>query len=262
MKRKNEANEESTKKPSVHLNQNLDCSMQKLKRVFINRGDDDEEDKEEEETLKRSEGNAKCNDPESELRTVKRIAEGLRPIKSASASQNKSKSENQKKSKNLKLKITSSASIKSSSSASTTSSMSKSLQSRLRRRRKRVQKISMTSSDESTTIDSSSINLKRKHDTTRNKSSSENDEDEDDSVSEDETENNLDKYIINEDFYRVTGAKEEEDKNRTFLSFAANSTCIFDEVFITEVTSGPLTVTIKESYSPEGFFKKREPCIK
>ena len=44
----------------------------------------------------------------------------------------------------------------------------------------------------------------------------------------------------------------EEETCTTFLSNMG------EDVFITDVTSGIVTVTIKECVSPEGFFKKRQ----
>ncbi len=63
--------------------------------------------------------------------------------------------------------------------------------------------------------------------------------------------------------YRSKDAVKEEDYDEANSSFEDASTMItmlsnYDDVFVTEITSGVVTVTIKECISKDDFFKKRE----
>lgn len=65
------------------------------------------------------------------------------------------------------------------------------------------------------------------------------------------------------DEYRSKETVKEEEYDEANSSFEDNSTVItmltnYDDVFVTEITSGVVTVTIKECISKDDFFKKRE----
>lgn len=58
-----------------------------------------------------------------------------------------------------------------------------------------------------------------------------------------------------EDYDESTSSAGSFFSANTFMTCSQNG----DDVTITSVTSGVVTVTIKESVSPDGFFKKRDP---
>jgi hypothetical protein len=152
-----------------------------------------------------------------------------------------------------------------------------------RRRRRNVN--NKLSSSSSTTINSNygskkRVSLKRKHSATNrisssstsSSSNSDHDDDDDDnkSYTTEATSNNDDdedfnKYILNDsidqnsDILNYKDEHNNNEENMTFLSLSnANTSSICDEIFITDITSGMVTVTIKESLTPDGFFKNRE----
>jgi hypothetical protein len=79
-------------------------------------------------------------------------------------------------------------------------------------------------------------------------------DEEEEKEEEEEEETDLEKYIINDDLAleEKTGVLkcDYEEDCRTNAS-------ALDDVVITDVTCGLVTVTIKECYTPEGFFKPR-----
>ncbi len=68
----------------------------------------------------------------------------------------------------------------------------------------------------------------------------------------DDLSENVEKYIKNiEEDEQNDSCSEGNITNSTFITAC-------EDVFITDVTSGVITVTIKESSTPDGFFKKRD----
>ena len=55
------------------------------------------------------------------------------------------------------------------------------------------------------------------------------------------------------------GAEEKEGELRAFWRPPSDSKPLLDTVFITDVTSNMLTITVRESTTDKGFFKAREP---
>jgi hypothetical protein len=59
-------------------------------------------------------------------------------------------------------------------------------------------------------------------------------------------------------YYSLRSPAESDLSGKTYLT----TTQIGDDIVVTDVTSGIVTVTIKECTSSEGFFKKREDNFK
>lgn len=58
---------------------------------------------------------------------------------------------------------------------------------------------------------------------------------------------------INDDIFT-----EDEDTANWSSDEYSIVTSVGEDVFVTDITSGLVTVTIKESNTPEGFFKRRD----
>jgi hypothetical protein len=100
---------------------------------------------------------------------------------------------------------------------------------------------------------------------------SDHEEDEDDDEYDEEgkenvacqREKNLDYVNTNSSNYKIKLNDDSDDCDSSTASVSEEGTCttfltsMGEDVFITDITSGVVTVTIKECVSPEGFFKKR-----
>ncbi|CAF0977071.1 unnamed protein product [Brachionus calyciflorus] len=198
------------------------------------------------------------NDSENELRYAKRMAEGLRPIKTDLS-----------KSKNTNLKRISSSNSVSSEASFNSSKNPKKVSSSLSissngsrtkkkntRRKNRIISYSGSESQSShnhkqaqgATTDFESDSDKEQagiiKSLKRNKINDSSSDDDDD-----------DKKTITKSL-SIPKTHENSDSTESLNTFITTHTN--DEIVITDITSGVLTVTIKECISPNGFFKGRK----
>lgn len=234
---------------------------------------------------------------DSELRDVKRIAEGLRPIvktptpttntpttltnlPNKKISNKNSKPTSSNFNPRIRRRISSSSSTThTNSNSNTTSSASTPLRHKLvmfrrnikkagrgrhgriiKRKKKAKAQLKETDNEENDQDDhfpdENHLHTTDKLLEPKNKlSKSKKDQNHDDSIS---------KYIesidMNQHHRNTQDVDEESDNSESTLSDETDHTflsILADNVFITDVTSGIVTVTIKECVSPEGFFKKR-----
>lgn len=205
---------------------------------------------------------------EEDLRSVIRIAEGLRPLSKSSyqAVSSKTKSADIYK-KTINSDSTSSSEPGSSIQRKTRTSRvnnSGSSANRFMRRRK----LSSSSVDSSLSSSSSVVSIKRngnKKDKTLDCSEDSNPKQKPMKSSPFSTKIDFKKnHVPLKHAYRKAKSQQEDSSSATNESANSSfddyslSNCIGDDIFVTDITSGVVTVTIKESISPDGFFKSRE----
>jgi len=234
------------------------------------------------------------NEKANEMRSAKRIAEGLRPIRTGSSEQANQTLPNRNgiERKNRPEKATLSRKLSLSSSNSTLSTSSSSIQPSKRIRLttsqsannslnstdKRANKKTIVYSDEDeceknnvadnlnsivqngktgVNVKLSKLELIKNDHSTSNGFNEQNKADLDTKGSDvdekDKHDNADEKEEQTNESYSSSSSTMSSTDNDTINTFVTAG----EDVFITDVTSGVLTVTIKESATPEGFFKKR-----
>lgn len=246
----------------------------------------------------------------NDLRSAKRIAEGLRPIKTNDQNlkveveemRQLSLKSNNSINNNTKSSSSSSLNLSNTGSNVNESSSNENLITKTSLRRRKLSNLSLSSSStitnrtSSTTATDSSSSLSRsyrnkkrtrlinnrKNERKQIKDDSQDEQREEAVAATDDQERNnenilnsnndtgvanqkrISQYSYNDQ--QFSSSSEDEDDNYdtatvtsgsdSISTYLTNNHC--EDIFITDVTSGVVTVTIKESMSPNGFFKKRD----
>lgn len=208
--------------------------------------------------------NQKNISKEDELRSVIRVAEGLRPLK-----QSKQLLVSKNSSKFSRVvcpndSVSSDTSDINASSNSTQLINLKRLKSNNRFMRRRKLSSSIESSSSSSSIPNKRrLTINKKSDNKIKDTESESDENDNNYVSarklksdtSKESSNSNENSISDEKYAQNYKGETSSDESLIGNLFILDSAG--DDVCVTDVTSGILTVTIKESVSPDGFFKNR-----